>query len=45
MKRIFLSLLLIEAEQGGTIHIICEVTDKGSPALTRYQRFIITVEK
>lgn len=26
------------------IHLICEVTDCGSPRLTRYQRFIISVE-
>jgi hypothetical protein len=26
-----------------TIHIICEVTDDGVPALTRYQRVIVTV--
>ncbi|MCP4256923.1 MAG: DUF1593 domain-containing protein [Planctomycetes bacterium] len=29
------------AKQGQTVHIICEVTDNGSPALTRYQRVII----
>ncbi|WP_415867166.1 hypothetical protein [Thalassobellus suaedae] len=29
---------------GDTIHIICEVTDNGSPQLTRYQRVILTVE-
>ena len=29
----------------GTIHIILEVTDDGSPALTRYQRVIIDVSK
>ena len=32
-----------EAGQDDTIHIICEVTDSGTPALTRYQRVIITV--
>ena len=32
-----------EGEVGDTIHIICEVTDKGEPPLTRYQRVIITV--
>jgi hypothetical protein len=26
-----------------TIHIICEVTDNGTPPLTRYQRVVITV--
>jgi hypothetical protein len=29
---------------GETIHIICEVTDQGTPELTRYQRVIITIE-
>jgi hypothetical protein len=33
-----------DAGTGIEIHLICEVTDGGSPALTRYQRFIITVE-
>ncbi len=32
------------AQTGETIHVICEVTDKGTPALTRYQRLVITVE-
>lgn len=32
----------VDSEQ--TIHMILKVTDKGSPALTRYQRVIITVE-
>jgi len=27
---------------GSTIHIICEVTDSGKPALTSYRRIIIT---
>ncbi|MCP5113993.1 MAG: DUF1593 domain-containing protein [bacterium] len=31
------------AHPGQTIHIICEVTDDGSPPLTRYQRVIVTV--
>jgi hypothetical protein len=31
------------AMPGQTIHIICEVTDNGTPALTSYRRFIITV--
>ncbi len=34
----------IASKKGDTIHIILEVTDKGSPALTRYQRVVITVE-
>jgi len=29
---------------GETIHIICEVTDNGTPKLTRYQRVIISIE-
>ena len=29
------------AKAGQTVHIICEVTDDGSPALTRYQRVIV----
>lgn len=29
---------------GKTIHIICEVTDSGTPALTRYQRLVIQIE-
>jgi hypothetical protein len=31
------------AGKGETIHIICEVTDNGSPKLTRYQRVVVTV--
>jgi len=31
------------AESGETIHIILEVTDTGTPPLTRYQRVIVTV--
>ena len=27
----------------GYIHVICEVTDNGSPELTRYQRVVVTV--
>jgi hypothetical protein len=27
-----------------TAHFILEVTDKGSPALTRYQRVVVTIE-
>ena len=33
-----------DAESGETIHIICEVTDDGTPALTRYQRIIINIK-
>ena len=32
-----------DAEEGETIHIICEVTDDGIPALTRYRRVVVTV--
>ncbi|MBL7186923.1 MAG: DUF1593 domain-containing protein [Phycisphaerae bacterium] len=34
-----------DAGQGKTIHIICEVTDTGTPQLTRYQRVVVTVQK
>ena len=33
-----------DAIAGQTIHIIIEATDNGSPALTRYQRVIITIK-
>jgi len=33
-----------DAKTGETIHIILEVTDTGTPQLTRYQRVIITVK-
>lgn len=32
-----------DVEEEVTIHIILEVTDKGTPALTRYKRIIVTV--
>jgi hypothetical protein len=32
------------AKPGDTIHVICEVSDNGSPSLTRYQRVIVTVK-
>ena len=32
-----------DAKTGDTIHLIVEVTDSGTPKLTRYQRVIITV--
>jgi hypothetical protein len=32
------------AKSGDTIHMICEVSDNGSPSLTRYQRVIVTVK-
>jgi hypothetical protein len=31
-----------DALPGQTIHLILEVTDNGTPALTRYQRFVMT---
>ncbi len=33
-----------DAGPGNTIHIICEVTDSGTPQLTRYQRVIVKIE-
>ncbi len=33
-----------DAGKGKTIHIICEVTDTGTPQLTRYQRVVIEIE-
>lgn len=33
-----------DAKTGDTIHIICQVSDNGSPMLTRYQRVVITVK-
>jgi hypothetical protein len=33
-----------DAVAGQTIHVILEVTDNGSPALTAYQRVVITVK-
>lgn len=33
-----------KAQPGETIHMVCEVTDVGSPPLTRYQRVVIRVE-
>jgi hypothetical protein len=32
-----------DAAPAQTLHLICEVTDHGSPALTRYLRVIVTV--
>lgn len=32
------------AHGGGTIHLVCEVTDNGSPPLTRYQRVVLTLD-
>ena len=33
-----------DAKSGDTIHLICEVSDNGSPSLTRYERVIIEVK-
>jgi len=33
-----------DAGAGETIHVICEVTDQGTPPLTRYQRVIVRIE-
>jgi len=32
-----------DCNEGDTIHVICEVTDNGTPPLTRYQRVIIEI--
>ena len=32
-----------DAGEGVTIHVICEVTDNGTPKLTRYQRVVIEI--
>ena len=32
-----------DAQPGNTIHVIAEATDDGSPALTRDERFVVTV--
>jgi len=34
-----------DAVAGQTIHLVFEATDNGSPALTRYQRVIVTIRK
>ena len=33
-----------DAGKGKTIHIICEVTDAGTPPLTRYKRVVVEIE-
>ena len=33
-----------DAAHGKTIHVICEVTDAGSPPLTRYQRVVVEID-
>jgi Cellulose-binding Sde182, nucleoside hydrolase-like domain/Cellulose-binding protein Sde0182, C-terminal domain len=32
-----------DADQGDTVHVVCTVTDDGTPPLTRYARVIVTV--
>lgn len=32
------------SKTGDTLHIICEVTDKGTPALTSYRRVVVTIK-
>ena len=34
-----------DAAQGQTIHLVLEATDSGTPALTRYQRVVVTVTR
>lgn len=34
-----------DATAGQTIHIILEATDNGTPALTRYQRVVVSVTR
>ena len=33
-----------DAKRGQTIHVVCEVTDSGSPTLTRYQRVVVQLQ-
>ncbi len=33
-----------DAGKGETVHIVCEVTDTGTPPLTRYQRVVVEIE-
>lgn len=33
-----------DVESGETIHVVCEVTDDGTPQLTRYQLVVITIK-
>jgi len=34
-----------DAAQGQTIQLVLEATDNGTPALTRYQRVVVTVTR
>jgi len=38
-----MALVPDDADQGDTVHVVCAVTDDGTPPLTRYERVIITV--
>lgn len=33
-----------DAQEGDTLHVVCQVTDKGTPPLTRYRQVKITVQ-
>jgi hypothetical protein len=35
---------IVPNEPGKTVHIIAEVTDKGAPPLTRYQRIVFSIQ-
>jgi len=35
----------MDAKAGETIHVVAEATDNGSSALTRYERFVVTVSR
>lgn len=37
------SFLVPEGEEGNDIHLICEVSDKGSPVLTGFRRIIVRI--
>jgi hypothetical protein len=40
------AILLVPKDAAGrTIHVVLEVTDDGTPALTRYRRVVVTVER
>lgn len=34
----------LDAQPGDTIHMVCEVSDSGTPSLTRYKRIVITIQ-
>jgi hypothetical protein len=35
----------LDATAGRTIHLVCEVTDDGTPRLTRYARVIVSASR